>query len=86
MGSIGGQASGDFRLSTSALRILYSLIKDSIPSLSPDGLTQSNPPVQTTPSAKSTTIPVTSSSACLVRRSLSSVPIRVRTRSEALLS
>ncbi len=57
MGSIGGQASGDFRLSTSALRILYSLIQDSIPSLSPDGLTQSNPPVVTTPSAKSTTIP-----------------------------
>jgi hypothetical protein len=58
MGSIGGQASGDFRLSTSALRVLYSLIKDSIPSLSADGFTQSNPSVVTTPSAKSTTIPV----------------------------
>jgi hypothetical protein len=58
MGSIGGQASGDFRLSTSALRILYSLIKDSIPTLAPDGFTQSNPNVVTTTSAKSTTIPV----------------------------
>jgi len=57
MGSIGGQASGDFRLSTSALRVLYSLIKDSIPSLSADGLTQSNPSVVSTTSAKSTTIP-----------------------------
>jgi len=58
MGSIGGQASGDFRLSTSALRILYSLIKDSIPVLAPDGFTQSNPNVVTTPSALSTTIPL----------------------------
>jgi len=58
MGSIGGQASGDFRLSTSALRILYSLIKDSIPVLAPDGFTQSNPNVVTTASAKSTTIPL----------------------------
>jgi hypothetical protein len=58
MGTTGGQASGDFRLGTSALRILYSLIKDSIPSLAADGFTQSNPSVVTTPSAKSTTIPV----------------------------
>ncbi|MGH9920406.1 MAG: hypothetical protein ACRD6W_16250 [Nitrososphaerales archaeon] len=58
MGSIGGQASGDFKLSTSALRILYSVFKDSITSLSPDGFTQNNPNVQTTLSAVSTTIPV----------------------------
>lgn len=58
MGSIGGQASGDFKLSSSSLRILYSLIKDSITTLSPDGFTQSNPNVVTTASAKSTTIPV----------------------------
>jgi hypothetical protein len=58
MGSIGGQASGDFRLSQGALRILYSLIKDSIPVLSSDGFTQNNPNVVTTPSAKSTTLPV----------------------------
>jgi hypothetical protein len=58
MGSIGGQASGDFRLSTSALRILYSLFKDSITSLSPDGFTQSNPNVVTTAGAVSTTLPV----------------------------
>src|SRR5512135_1004222 len=58
MGSIGGQASGDFKLSTSALRILYSLFKDTIPSLSPDGFTQSNPNVVTTAGAVSTTIPV----------------------------
>jgi hypothetical protein len=48
MGSIGGQASGDFKLSTSALRILYSLFKDTISSLSGDGLTQTNPPVSAT--------------------------------------
>lgn len=58
MGTIGGQASGDFRLSTSALRILYSLIKDSICSLSADGFTQSNPSVVSTVGAVSTTIPV----------------------------
>jgi hypothetical protein len=58
MGSIGGQASGDFKLSTSALRILYSMFKDSIPSLSPDGFTQNNPNVVTTAAAVSTTIPV----------------------------
>ncbi len=58
MGSIGGQASGDFKLSTSALRILYSLFKDSITTLAPDGFTQNNPNVVTTASAVSTTIPV----------------------------
>ena len=58
MGSIGGEASGDFRLSTSALRIMYSLIKDTIPTLSADGFTQSNPSVISTLSALSTTIPV----------------------------
>jgi hypothetical protein len=57
MGLIGGQSSGDFRFSTSALRILYSLIKDSIPSLAADGLTQSNPSVVTASANKSTTIP-----------------------------
>lgn len=41
--AIGGQSSGDFRLSNSALRILYSVIKDTIPSLASDGFTQSNP-------------------------------------------
>lgn len=55
--SIGGQSSGDFRLSTSALRILYSVLKDTILSLSPDGLTQSNPNVVTTSANVSTTIP-----------------------------
>jgi hypothetical protein len=58
MGSIGGQASGDFRLSQGALRILYSLIKDTIPSLSSDSFTQNNPNVVTTPAAVSTTLPV----------------------------
>jgi hypothetical protein len=58
MGSIGGQASGDFKLSTSALRILYSLFKDSIPTLSPDGFTQNNPNVVTTAGSVSTTLPV----------------------------
>ena len=55
--TIGGQASGDFRLSTSALRVLYSLIKDTIPSLAADGLTQSNPATVVTAGTKSSTIP-----------------------------
>jgi hypothetical protein len=58
MGSIGGQASGDFRLSNSALRILYSLVKDSIPTLASDGFTQSNPAVVTAAGTVSTTLPV----------------------------
>ena len=57
MGSIGGQASGDYLLSQGALRILYSLIKDTIPSLSADGFTQANPSVITTAAAVSTTLP-----------------------------
>lgn len=59
MGTIGGQASGDFLLGQGALRIVYSLIKDTIPTLSDDGFTQSNPPVVTTPSAVTTTLPAT---------------------------
>lgn len=55
---IGGQASGDFRLSNSALRILYSLVKDTIPTLASDGLTQSNPSVVTAAANVSTTLPV----------------------------
>lgn len=55
---IGGQASGDFRLSSSALRIAYSVLKDSIPTLSADGFTQSNPSIVTASNAKSTTLPV----------------------------
>lgn len=59
MGTTGGQASGDLRLGQGALRILYSVIKDTIPSLAADAFTQSNPNVVTTPSsAKSTTLPV----------------------------
>jgi len=57
MGSIGGQASGDFTLSQGALRILYSLIKDSIPALASDAFTQDNPNVVTTTAAVSTTLP-----------------------------
>ncbi len=57
MGSIGGQASGDFLLNQGALRILYSVIKNSIPTLAADGFTQSNPPVVTTASAVSTVLP-----------------------------
>jgi hypothetical protein len=53
---IGGQASGDFRLSSSALRILYSLVKDSIPVLSADSFTQSNPNVVAS-THTSTTLP-----------------------------
>jgi hypothetical protein len=54
---IGGQASGDFRLSQGALRILYSLVKDSIPVLAADAFTQSNPNVVPTVDNVSTTLP-----------------------------
>lgn len=57
MGSIGGQASGDYLLSQGALRILYSVTKDTIPVLADDGFTQSNPNVVTTTSAVSSTLP-----------------------------
>lgn len=57
MGSIGGLSSGDFRLSQGALRILYHVQKDSIPSLASDGFTQSNPSVVSVVTARSTTLP-----------------------------
>lgn len=56
MGSIGGQESGP-GLSQGALRILYSVIKDSIPALSSDAFTQANPSVVSTLAAVSTTLP-----------------------------
>ncbi len=59
MGSIGWQASGDGRLSQGALRILYSVLKDTICALAADGFTQSNPSVVTTANARSTTLPST---------------------------
>lgn len=52
--AIGGLSSGDFRLSNSALRILYSVIKDTVPSLASDAFTQSNPAVSTGSAATST--------------------------------
>jgi hypothetical protein len=54
---MGGQSSGDFRLSQGALRIVYSLIKDTIPVLAADAFTQSNPNVDTAAGHKSTQIP-----------------------------
>jgi hypothetical protein len=57
MGSIGGLASGDFRLSQGALRILYHIAKDNIPVLASDGFTQNNPNVVVNPLAVSTTLP-----------------------------
>jgi len=58
MGEVGGQSSGDFLLTQGALRILYSVIKDTIPVLADDGFTQANPNVVTaTPAAVSTTLP-----------------------------
>jgi hypothetical protein len=59
MGNIGGQASGDFRLGQGALRILYSLIKDTIPSLAGDAFLQSNPSAVVVPAARSTTLSAT---------------------------
>jgi hypothetical protein len=57
MGNIGGLASGDFRLSQGALRILYSITKDTIPVLAGDGFTQTNPNVVVAAAARSTTLP-----------------------------
>jgi hypothetical protein len=54
---ISGQGSGDFRENQGALRILYSVVKDSIGVLSADAFTQLNPNVVTTASAVSTTLP-----------------------------
>jgi hypothetical protein len=58
MSGFGGQSSGDFRLSQGALRIVYSLIKDSIAVLTTDAFTQSNPNVQTNVNAISQVLPV----------------------------
>jgi hypothetical protein len=57
MGDIGGQSSGDFLLTQGALRILYSVIKDTIPVLADDAFTQANPNVVTTVANVSTTLP-----------------------------
>lgn len=57
MGTSGGQSSGDYLLTQGALRILYSLVKDTIPSLADDSFTQNNPNVVTTTAAVSTTLP-----------------------------
>ena len=57
MSGFGGQSSGDFRLSQGALRIVYSLIKDTTNILTTDAFTQSNPNVVTTASAVSTVLP-----------------------------
>ena len=45
MSGIGGQASGDFRLSYGALRILYKTFSNTIPELTPDSFTVTNPGV-----------------------------------------
>ena len=58
MGSIGGQSNGgEYSLNQGALRILYSLVKDTIPALAADGFTQSNPAIVTATAAVSTTWP-----------------------------
>lgn len=57
MSAMGGQSSGDFRLSQGALRIVYSLIKDSIPVLAADAFTQNNPNVDVAAGHVSTVLP-----------------------------
>jgi len=47
MSGIGGQASGDFLLSYGALRILYKSFSNTVPELTPDSFTVSNPGVVT---------------------------------------
>ncbi len=59
MGTINGQSSGDNRLSSGAMRVLYSVIRgDSTYDLSDDSFTAQNPGVVTAAPNKSTTIPV----------------------------
>lgn len=53
-----GLASGDFRLGTSGLRILYHVFKDTICSLAADGFTQTNPSVVGAGNARSSTLPL----------------------------
>lgn len=59
MGSIGGQASQDFKGGAGALRILYSVLKDTIPSASADSFSVNNPNVIVATNARSTTLPAT---------------------------
>jgi hypothetical protein len=58
MSGFGGQSSGDFRLSQGALRIVYSLVKDSTNVLTSDAFTQNNPNVVTAANAVSQVLPV----------------------------
>lgn len=52
--SLLGQASGAWTESSSALRILYAGIRNSLPTLTPDAFTQTNPPLVTTAGTVST--------------------------------
>lgn len=58
MSGFGGQSSGDFRLTQGALRIVYSLVKDTTNILTSDAFTQSNPNVVTAAAAVSQVLPV----------------------------
>ena len=59
MSGFGGLSSGDFRLSQGALRIVYSVIKDSTGVLTTDAFLQNNPNVVTAAGAVSQVLPVT---------------------------
>lgn len=53
---LGGQSSGDFRETSGRVQIYYVVTRNSMGSLTPDALTQSNPPVVTAAANKSTTL------------------------------
>jgi hypothetical protein len=54
--AIPGQASGDFRESAGALRILHVGVRNSVGLLTADAFTQTNPPIVTVPASVSTTL------------------------------
>jgi hypothetical protein len=54
--AIGGQSSGDFRETSARLQLLHVVTRNSVGLMTPDALTQANPPVVTGATTKSTTL------------------------------
>lgn len=54
--AIGGQSSGDFRETSGRVQLFHVVTRNSVGLLAPNGFTQTNPPVVTTPAAVSSTI------------------------------
>ncbi len=54
--AIGGQSSGDFKETSGRVQLFHVVTRNSVGVLTPDAFTQANPPVNTTPANKSTTL------------------------------